>query len=55
MNETRNGVLDRYPIEKKNTGRPSVTVKEDGTVIFYLYAPLAKKSTGCRAGGIFCK
>ena len=38
MNEKRNGALDRYPIEKKRAGRPSVTVKEDGTVIFYLYA-----------------
>lgn len=53
MNETRNGVLDRYPIEKKNTGRPSVTVKEDGTVIFYLYAPLAKKVQAAGLGGYF--
>ena len=42
MNEKRNGALDRYPIEKKRAGRPSVTVKEDGAVIFYLYAPAAK-------------
>ena len=35
MNEKRNGALDRYPIEKKRAGRPSVTVKEDGAVIFY--------------------
>ena len=41
MNEKRNGALDRYPIEKKRAGRPSVTVKEDGAVIFYLYAPLS--------------
>ena len=42
MNEKRNGALDRYPIEKMRAGRPSVTVKEDGAVIFYLYAPAAK-------------
>ena len=55
MNEKRNGALDRYPIEKTRAGRPSVTVKEDGAVIFYLYAPAAKNSTGCRTGRIFYK
>ena len=33
MNEKRNGALDRYPIEKMRAGRPSVTVKEDLSLI----------------------
>lgn len=53
MNEKRNGALDRYPIEKRRTGRPSVTVKEDGTVIFYLYAPTAKTVQVAGLGGYF--
>ena len=53
MNEKRNAALDRYPIEKRNTGRPSVTVKEDGTVIFYLYASAAKKVQVAGLGGYF--
>lgn len=53
MNEKRNGALDRYPIEKKRAGRPSVTVKEDGAVIFYLYAPAAKIVQVAGLGGYF--
>ena len=53
MNEKRNGALDRYPIEKKKAGRPSVTVKEDGAVIFYLYAPAAKIVQVAGLGGYF--
>ena len=53
MNEKRNGALDRYPIEKKRSGRPSVTVKEDGAVIFYLYAPAAKIVQVAGLGGYF--
>lgn len=53
MNEKRNGALDRYPIEKRRTGRPSVTVKEDGTVIFYLYAPTAETVQVAGLGGYF--
>lgn len=53
MNEKRNGALDRYPIEKKNAGSPSVTVKEDDTVIFYLYAPAAKTVQVAGLGGYF--
>lgn len=55
MNEKRNGALDRYPIEKKRARRPSVTVKEDGAVIFYLYAPAAKIVQVAGLGGIFYK
>ena len=53
MNEKRNGALDRYPIEKKRAGRLSVTVKEDGAVIFYLYAPAAKIVQVAGLGGYF--
>ena len=53
MNEKRNGALDRYPIEKMRAGRPSVTVKEDGAVIFYLYAPAAKIVQVAGLGGYF--
>lgn len=53
MNEKRNGALDRYPIEKTRAGRPSVTVKEDGAVIFYLYAPAAKIVQVAGLGGYF--
>ena len=53
MNEKRNGALDSYPIEKKRAGRPSVTVKEDGAVIFYLYAPAAKIVQVAGLGGYF--
>lgn len=55
MNEKRNGALDRYPIEKKRAGRPSVTVKEDGAVIFLSVCTGSKNSTGCRTGRIFYK
>ena len=50
----KNGGLEQYPVGKDMAGkRRPVTVHEDGTVTFYMYAPNAKEVQVAGAGGYF--
>ena len=53
MKEKRNGLWTDINRKKREQEDHLFTVKEDGTVIFYLYAPAAKIVQVAGLGGIF--